>query len=174
MWTWKCHWRVKQFKTDKTTLYSVLMWIHLSWLLHFFYCNLWGVMNEWMMHLYCDLLCISVHPVRFTIVGGGGGVSPHPPPVCRMMRWQPQDNGARTPTTHQLQVERRERDRANQVNEGYQEAMIDKGQWREFWTSEHRGYTHTLYDKCHRIFNDHRESGPRFNVSSERRCLLIV
>ncbi len=24
------------------------------------------------------------------------------------------------------------------------------------------------------IFNDHRESGARFNVSSERRCLLTV
>ncbi len=33
----------------------------------------------------------------------------------------------------------------------------------------HRGYTPTLYEKCHGIFNDHRESGPRFNVSSERR-----
>ncbi len=27
----------------------------------------------------------------------------------------------------------------------------------------------TLYKKCHGIFDDHRESGPRFNVSSERR-----
>ncbi len=26
----------------------------------------------------------------------------------------------------------------------------------------------TLYEKCHGIFNDHRESGPRFNVSYER------
>ncbi len=34
---------------------------------------------------------------------------------------------------------------------------------------EHRGYTPTLYEKCHGIFNDHRESGPRFTVSSERR-----
>ncbi len=33
----------------------------------------------------------------------------------------------------------------------------------------HRGYTPTLYEKCHGIFNDHRESGPRFNISSERR-----
>ncbi len=29
----------------------------------------------------------------------------------------------------------------------------------------HRGYTPTLYEKCHGMFNDHRESGPRFNVS---------
>ncbi len=27
----------------------------------------------------------------------------------------------------------------------------------------------SLYEKCHGIFNDHRESGPQFNVSSERR-----
>ncbi len=37
----------------------------------------------------------------------------------------------------------------------------------------HRGYSSTLYDKCHGIFNDHRESGPRFNVSPERRCFQI-
>ncbi len=30
----------------------------------------------------------------------------------------------------------------------------------------------TLYEKCHGIFNDHRESGPRFNVSSEY-CLIL-
>ncbi len=36
----------------------------------------------------------------------------------------------------------------------------------------HRGYTPTLYEKCHGIFNDHRESGPRFNVSSERRYVI--
>ncbi len=29
----------------------------------------------------------------------------------------------------------------------------------------HRDYTPTLYERCHGIFNDHRESGPRFNVS---------
>ncbi len=44
--------------------------------------DLW--MNEWMMHLYNALLCIAVHPKRFTIMwgGGGGGVSPQPSPVC--------------------------------------------------------------------------------------------
>ncbi len=34
------------------------------------------------MQLYSTLLCIAVHPKRFTIMGGGGGVSPQPPPVC--------------------------------------------------------------------------------------------
>ncbi len=38
-----------------------------------------------MMHLYSALLCIAVHPKRFTIMCVcvcGGGVSPQPPPVC--------------------------------------------------------------------------------------------
>ncbi len=35
------------------------------------------------MHLYSALLCIVVHPKRFTIMwGGGGGFSPQPAPVC--------------------------------------------------------------------------------------------
>ncbi len=50
--------------------------------------------------------------------------------------------------------------------------MTDKGQWGDLARS--RGYTPTLYEKCHGIYNDHRESGPRFNVSSERLCLLTV
>ncbi len=48
------------------------------------------------------------------------------------MRRQPQHNGASALTTHQLQVESRESDRANQVDGDYWEALIDKGQWREF------------------------------------------
>ncbi len=47
-------------------------------------------------------------------------------------------------TTHQLQVERRERHRDNQVDGNYEEAMIDKGQWKEIWPG-HRGYTPTLF-----------------------------
>ncbi len=89
-----------------------------------------------------------------------------------MMRRQPQHNGASGLTTHQLQVERRESHRANQVDGDYWEAMIDKGQWREF--GQDTGVTPLLfYDECHGIFNDHRESGPRFNISSERRCSFV-
>ncbi len=47
---------------------------------------------------------------------------------------------------------------------------LDKGQWWDF--ARHRGYTPTLYKKYPGIFNDHRESGPRFNVSSKGRCFL--
>ncbi len=38
----------------------------------------------------------------------------------------------------------------------------------------HQGYTPTLYEKYHWIFNDHREAGPRFNISSEIQCFLTV
>ncbi len=61
------------------------------------------------------------------------------------MRRQPQDNGASALTTHQLQVERRESHRANQVDEDYWEAMIDKGQWREF--GQDTGVTPLLFTK---------------------------
>ncbi len=49
-----------------------------------------------------------------------------------MMRRLPQDNSTSALSTHQLQVERRESHRDNQVDGDYKEAMIDKGQWREF------------------------------------------
>ncbi len=49
-----------------------------------------------------------------------------------MMRRLPQDNGTSALTTHQLQVERRESQRANLVYGDYEEAMIDKSQWWEF------------------------------------------
>ncbi len=85
-----------------------------------------------------------------------------------MMRRLPQDNGASALTTHQLQVERRESRRANQVDGYYWEAMIVKGQRREF--GPNTGDTPLLfYDECHGILNDHRESEPRFNIATERR-----
>ncbi len=61
------------------------------------------------------------------------------------MRRQPQDNSTSALTTHQLQVERRERDRANQVDGDYWEAMIDKGQWREF--GQDTGVTPLLFTR---------------------------
>ncbi len=71
------------------------------------------------MHLYSALLCIAVHPKRFTIMWG---VSPQPPPVCSIhLDDATATTGQRRSalTTHQLQVERRERDRANQVYGDY-------------------------------------------------------
>ena len=62
-----------------------------------------------MMHLYSALLCIAVHPKRFTIMRGSLLNHHQCAASTWMMRRQPQDNGASALTTHQLQVERRER-----------------------------------------------------------------
>ncbi len=98
-----------------------------------------------MMHLYSALLCIAVHPKHFTVMR----VSLLNHHQCAastwMMRRQPQDNGASALTTHQLQVERRECHRANQVDGDYWEAMIDKGQWREF--GQDTGVTPLLFTR---------------------------
>ncbi len=70
-----------------------------------------------MMHLQSALLCIAVHSKHFTIMWG---VSPQPSPVCSIhvddvtAATGTEYNGASALTTHQLQVERRERHRANQ------------------------------------------------------------
>ncbi len=48
------------------------------WRISHIYRLLYEWMNEWMMHLYSALLCIAIHPKRFTIIWGG--VSPQPPP----------------------------------------------------------------------------------------------
>ncbi len=64
-------------------------------------------MNEWMMHLYSALLCIAVHPKRFTIMWREFLLNHHQCAASAWMWWQPQDNGASALTTHQLQVERR-------------------------------------------------------------------
>ncbi len=45
-----------------------------------------------------------------------------------------------------------------------------RGQWASL-----AGVTPLLFFEGHPgIFNDQRESGPRFNISFERRCLLTV
>ncbi len=46
-----------------------------------------------------------------------------------------------------------------------------RGQWASL--ARMPGVTPLLFFEGHPgIFNDHRESGPRFNVSSEGRCFL--
>ncbi len=95
------------------------------------------------MHLYSALLCIAVHPKRFT----WWRVSPEPPPVYSIHL--DDATAASALTTDQLQVERRESHIANQVyaltsyrwrGERVIESIkcmrsphtINKGQWWEF------------------------------------------
>ncbi len=78
------------------------------------------LMNERIMHLYSALLGIAIHPKHFTIMWGGSLLNHHQCAASTwMMRRLPQDNGASALTTHQLQVERRESHRANQVDGDY-------------------------------------------------------
>ncbi len=68
---------------------------------------------EWIMQLYSALLCIAVHPKRFTIMWGG--LSSTTPSVQHPLGRLPQDNGTSALITHQLKVERKESHRDNQV-----------------------------------------------------------
>ncbi len=135
-----------------------------------YWMNEW--MNEWCIYIAL-LLCIAIHPKRFTIMRGGG-FSPQPPPVCSIhlddataATAQRRQCAHHTPATG---GEERERSRQSS---GW--GLLGGHDWQGpvegIWPG-HRGYTPTLYDECHGIFNDHRESRPRFNVSSERRCFL--
>ncbi len=48
--------------------------------------------------------------------------------------------------------------------------MMDRGQWANLARTPG---LHLLFFKGHHgIYNDHRESGPQFNVSSEKQCFL--
>ncbi len=123
-----------------------------------------------MRHLYSVLLCIAIHPKCFTIIWA---ISPQPPPVyiihlddATAAIEQRHHRFHHTPATG-----REERDRANPVDGDYWEAIFDKGQLVGIWPG-HQGYTQTLHEKYHEILNDHRESGPRFTISTERRCFL--
>ncbi len=104
-------------------------------------------MNEWCIYiaLYCVLL-YTQSVFQSCVVGGGSLLNHH---KCAasiwMMRRLPQDNDASALSTHQLQVERRERHRANQVDGDYWEAMIDKGQWWEF--GQDNGVTPLLFTR---------------------------
>ncbi len=89
-------------------------------------------MNEWMKHLYSALLCIVVHPKHFTIIWGG--LSSTTTSVQHPLGWCDSSHSTTAPvrSPHTSYGWRGERDRANQVDGDYWEAMIDKGQWREF------------------------------------------
>ncbi len=125
-------------------------------------------MNEWMKHLYSALLCIVVHPKRFTIMWG---VSPQPPPVCSIhLDDATAATGQRRQCAHHTPAT------------GGEEREIEPIKWmgiiRRPWLTRASGGNLARTPGLHPYslrevswdFNDHRESGPRFNVSSERRC----
>ncbi len=106
------------------------------------YMNEW--MNEWC--IYIALYCVLPYTQSALQSYGASLLNHHQCAASTwMMRRQPQDNGASALTTHKLQVERRESHRANQVDKDYLEAMIDKGQWREF--GQDTGVTPLLFTR---------------------------
>ncbi len=132
-------------------------------------------MNEWCIYralFYCVLL-YTQSALRSCGGGGVGSLLNHHQCVAStwMMRRLPQDNGASALTTHQLQVER------ESLSQSSGWGLLRGHDWQGpvggIWPG-HRDYTPILYEKCHGIINDHRVSGPWFNISSERRCFLTV
>ncbi len=89
----------------------------------------------------------------------------HPPGWCDGSHIVPE-----CPPLTSLLVERRQRDEANQCM-----GMIRRPWWSEangdIWPGC-RGNTLLFFEGHPGIFNDHRESGPQFNISSEGRCFL--
>ncbi len=141
--------------------------------------------------MYCTPKALYNHVC--VCVCGGGGVSPQPPPVCSIhlddataATGQRHQCAHHTPATggeeresikcirspHTSYRWRGECHRANSVDGDYWEAMIDKGQWREF--GQDTGVTPLLFMRNALGFLMTTEWGPRFNVSSERRCFLTV
>ncbi len=81
-------------------------------------------MNEWMNELciYIGLYCVFLY-IQSVLLYNHVGWSLLNHHQCAastwMLRWLPQDNVTSALTTHQLQVERRESHRANQVDGDY-------------------------------------------------------
>ncbi len=125
-----------------------------------------GLHSHWLAR-YCCGLVRFFHLTWTNHMGGGSLLNHHQCAASTwMMRRLPQDNGASALTTHQLQMERR-------VIESIKWMGIIRRPWLTRASGGNLARTPglhpTLYEKCHGIFNDHRESGPQFNVSSERR-----
>ncbi len=75
-------------------------------------------MNEWCIYIALFVYCCTPKALYNHV--GGSLLNHHQCAASTwMMRWMPQDNGASALTTHQLQMERRERGRANQVDGDY-------------------------------------------------------
>ncbi len=91
--------------------------------------TLW--MNEWCIYI-AVLLCIVVHPKRFTIMWGG--LTSTTTSVQHPLGWCDGCHRTKAPvrSPHTSYRWRRESHRANQVDGDYYEAMIDKSQWGEF------------------------------------------
>ncbi len=118
------------------------------------------------------LLSIVVHPERFTIIWG---VSSQQPPVCSIhLDDASAATGKRRQCIYHTPATGGEERGSKSQSSGW--GLLGGHDWQGpvagIWPG-HRGYTPTLYEKSHGIFNNRRESGPRFNVSSEGWCFFL-
>ncbi len=126
-------------------------------------------MNEWC--IYIALLCIVVNPKCFTIMcgcGWGGGLSSTTTSVQHPLGWC---DGCHRTTVPVRSPHTSYRWRGERVIEPIKRMGIIRRPWLTRASGGNLARTPglhpTLYEKCHGISNDHRVSGPRFNVSSE-------
>ncbi len=132
----------------------------------------WLAKCEWWIYiaLYRALLYTqSTLQSRVCVCGGGG--SSQPPPLCSILL---DDETAATvqrrQCAHHTAAFVREMEPIKWM--GLLGGHDWQGPVEGIWPG-HRGYTPTLYEKCHGIFfYYHRKSGPRFNVSSVGQCFL--
>ncbi len=120
-------------------------------------------MNEWCIYVALFVYCCTPKAL-YNHVGGLSSTTTsvqHPLWIWRL----PQDNGpVRSPHTSYSGEER----------ESYSQSsgwgLLRGHDWQGPWGNLARTPgLHPTLTKCHGIINDQRESGPRFNVSSERR-----
>ncbi len=127
------------------------------------------LMNEWMKEwcIYIALYCVLLNTQ--SALQSCGGVSPQPPPVCSIhLDDATAATGQRRQCAHHTPATGGEERESESQSSGW--GLLGGHHWKGpvvgIWPG-HWGYTPSLYGKCHGIFNDHRESGPRFNISSE-------
>ncbi len=130
--------------------------------------NIWHIFSQnmlWynnLLHLYSASLGTQIFYIEGGISSSTTSVQ-HPPGW-----WCDGSHSAPKRPTHTSLLVDRQSDEANQCME-----MIRRPWWSEangeIWL-RCRGYTSTLFEGHLEIFNDYRESGPRFNMSSEGRC----
>ncbi len=111
--------------------------------------------------LYCVLLY-----TQSALESWEGGVSPQPPPVCSIHL----DDA--TAATGQRSPHASYKWKGERVIEPIKWIGIIRRPWLTRASGGNLARTPGLYRDG--IFKDHRESGPRFIISSERQCFLIV
>ncbi len=113
---------------------------------------------------------------RVALLHNHVGVSPQPPPVCSIhLDDAAAAIGQRHQCAHHTPATGGEEKESLSQFSGW--GLLGGHDWQEpvvaIWPG-HRGYTLLFMRSAMEFFYDHRESGPQFNVSSERQCFLTV